>query len=81
MCRSCLKEGSDWENLGLTGDESVSIEGLSDIKPREKKIAKVTFADGTVKNIPLICRIDTEDEITYMKNGGILQTVLRDLAA
>jgi len=76
-----FEDGTDWESLGLTGDESVSIEGLSDIKPREKKIAKVTFADGTVKDIPLICRVDTEDEITYMKNGGILQTVLRDLAA
>jgi aconitate hydratase len=34
-----------------------------------------------VKEIPLLCRIDTLDEVTYMDNGGILQTVLRDLAA
>lgn len=34
-----------------------------------------------MKKVPLICRIDTLDELDYMKNGGILQTVLRDLAA
>jgi aconitate hydratase len=34
-----------------------------------------------VKNIPIICRIDTLDELDYFKNGGILQYVLRDLAA
>ncbi|MDG4675317.1 hypothetical protein P9A16_29765, partial [Shinella sp. 838] len=62
--------------------ETVTIEGLEgDIKPREKKIATITYADGTVKNVPLLCRIDTLDEVTYMNNGGILQTVLRDLAA
>ena len=41
----------------------------------------MTFADGTVKQVPLICRIDTIDELEYLKNGGILQYVLRDLAA
>jgi aconitate hydratase len=44
-------------------------------------VAKVTFADGTVKNVPILCRIDTVDELDYYKNGGILQYVLRDLAA
>ncbi len=76
-----LEDGASWESIGLKGDETVSIEGLADIKPREKKIAKVTFADGTVKDIPILCRIDTLDELTYVNNGGILQTVLRDLAA
>ena len=76
-----FEDGATWENLGLKGDETVSIEGLADIKPREKKIAKVTFADGTVKEVPILCRIDTLDELTYVNNGGILQTVLRDLAA
>ena len=43
--------------------------------------AKITYADGTVKNVPIICRIDTLDELDYFKNGGILHYVLRDLAA
>jgi aconitate hydratase len=38
-----FEEGTTWESLGLKGDEMVSIEGLADIKPREKKIAKVTY--------------------------------------
>ncbi len=76
-----FEDGTTWESLGLKGDELVTIEGLADVKPREKKIAKVTYGDGTVKDIPIICRIDTLDEVTYMNNGGILQTVLRQLAA
>ena len=76
-----FEKGTSWESLGLKGDETVSIEGLANVQPGEKKIAKVTFADGTVKEVPLICRVDTIDELGYLKNGGILQTVLRDLAA
>ena len=76
-----LEEGTTWESLGLKGDEVVSIEGLAHVKPREMKIAKITYGDGSVKDVPILCRIDTLDEVTYMNNGGILQTVLRDLAA
>ncbi len=76
-----LEEGTSWASLGLKGDETVAIEGLETIKPRQKMMAKVTYADGTVKDVPIICRIDTLDELDYFKNGGILQYVLRDLAA
>jgi aconitate hydratase len=76
-----FEEGTSWESIGLKGDETVTIEGLSNIQPREKKVAKIAFADGTVKDVPILCRVDTLDELDYLKNGGILQTVLRDLAA
>ncbi|MGV3550433.1 aconitate hydratase AcnA [Rhizobium sp.] len=76
-----FEDGESWATLGLKGDELVTIEGLATIKPRQKTVAKVTYGDGTVKDIPIICRIDTLDEIDYFHNGGILQTVLRDLAA
>ncbi|WP_420960349.1 aconitate hydratase AcnA [Brucella sp. IR073] len=76
-----LDEGVSWQSLGLKGDETVEIDGLNAIKPRQKTVAKVTYADGTVKEVPIWCRIDTLDELDYMKNGGILQYVLRDLAA
>ena len=76
-----LEDGTTWESLGLKGDEVVSIEGLANVKPREMKTAKITYGDGSVKDVPILCRIDTLDEVTYMNNGGILQTVLRDLAA
>ncbi|EKF18673.1 aconitate hydratase AcnA [Nitratireductor pacificus] len=74
-------EETSWQELGLKGDESVTIEGLEAIRPRATMVAKVTYADGAVKNIPILCRIDTVDELEYFKNGGILQYVLRDLAA
>ncbi|MFP1630640.1 aconitate hydratase AcnA [Zhengella sp. ZM62] len=73
--------GDTWKSLGLKGDETVSIEGLEGIKPRQTVPATITFADGSTKTIELLCRIDTLDELDYYKNGGILQYVLRDLAA
>ena len=75
-----LKEGG-WDELGLKGDEKVTIEGLANVRPRQEMVAHVEFADGTTKDVPILCRIDTEDELEYLKNGGILHTVLRDLAA
>jgi aconitate hydratase len=75
-----LEEGTSWQSLGLKGDELVTIEGLATVKPRQKMTAVVTYADGTVKKVPIICRIDTAEEIAYVNNGGILQYVLRDLA-
>ena len=77
-----FEEGTTWKSLGLKGDEQVTIRGLSgELKPRQRLIAEIVMGDGTLKRVPLICRIDTLDEVTYVNNGGILQTVLRDLAA
>jgi len=76
-----LEEGTSWASLGLKGDETVTIDGLETIKPRQKMVARVTFADGSVREVPILCRIDTLDELDYFRNGGILQYVLRDLAA
>ena len=76
-----LDEGVTWQSLGLKGDESVTIRGLDKVKPRQKMEAEVTFADGKMKKIPLLCRIDTLDEVDYFRNAGILHYVLRGLAA
>ena len=77
-----FEEGSSWQTLGLKGDETVTIRGLAhDLKPRQKLMAEIVGADGGLKRVPLICRIDTLDELDYFKNGGILQYVLRQLAA
>ena len=77
-----FEEGTSWQSLGLKGDEKVSIRGLEgDLKPRQKLTAEITFADGSVKKVPLVCRIDTLDELEYFRSGGILQYVLRHLAA
>ena len=77
-----FEEGTSWQTLGLKGDETVTILGLTqDLKPRQMLEAVITFPDGKVKKVPLVCRIDTLDELEYYKNGGILQYVLRGLAA
>jgi aconitate hydratase len=77
-----FEEGTSWQTLGIQGDETVTIKGLSEgLKPRQTLNLEITFADGTVKDVPVICRIDTLDELDYYKNGGILQYVLRGLAA
>lgn len=73
---------TSWASLGLKGDETVSIRGLSgELKPRQTIIAEITSADGTKREVPLTCRIDTLDELEYFRNGGILPYVLRSLAA
>jgi aconitate hydratase len=76
-----FEEGTSWKSLGLTGEEIVDIPGLTTVQPRQKIVARVTRADGTSFDLPLLCRIDTLDEIEYFKNGGILHYVLRQLAA
>ena len=72
--------GDNRASLGLTGDESISIVGLADVQPRQTVKAHIAFADGSSKEIDLLCRIDTETEIDYVKHGGVLHYVLRDLA-
>jgi aconitate hydratase A / 2-methylisocitrate dehydratase len=76
-----FEEGTSWQSLGMKGDEQVTIRGLhGEIKPRQRLIADIVSGNGTLKRVPLICRIDTLDELDYFKNGGILQYVLRHLA-
>jgi aconitate hydratase len=77
-----FEEGTSWQSLGLKGDEKVTIRGLQgDLKPRQKLTAEITGSDGAPQHVPLLCRIDTLDELDYYRNGGILQYVLRKLAA
>ncbi|HEY5305274.1 MAG TPA: aconitate hydratase AcnA [Pseudolabrys sp.] len=76
-----FEEGTSWQSLGMKGDEQVTIRGLhGEIKPGQRLIAEIVSGNGTLKRVPLICRIDTADELDYFKNGGILQYVLRHLA-
>jgi aconitate hydratase len=75
-----FEDGTSWETLGMRGDETVTIRGLADVEPRKMMTAEITFFDGEVKEVPILCRIDTLDELDYVRNGGILHTVLRNLA-
>jgi len=76
-----LEEGTSWQSLGLTGGEMVDIRGLAEVKPRQRMTAEIVSADGAKRSVPILCRIDTLDEIEYYRNGGILHYVLRNLAA
>ncbi len=74
-----FEPGTTRRTLGLTGKEIVTIAGLNGIAPRQTVTADITYEDGSTKSVPLLCRIDTADEIDYMKAGGILHYVLRKL--
>ena len=76
-----FQNGDTRLTLGLTGDDSFTIEGVADLKPRQQVTVKVTRADGSTFSFEALCRIDTANEIEYFMNGGILHYVLRKLAA
>ncbi len=77
-----FKDGDSRESLGLVGTETFDITGIEgSISPRQDVSVTINYADGTSKSITVLCRIDTENEVDYYKNGGILHYVLRRLAA
>ena len=73
--------GQSWQGLGIAGSEVVTIRGLSALKPRQKLSVAIRAADGTTQDIEVLCRIDTEEELSYYRHGGILPFVLRNLAS
>ncbi|WP_193171074.1 aconitate hydratase AcnA [Nisaea nitritireducens] len=76
-----FKDGMNRETLGLKGTEQFDITGIADgITPRMDVPCKITYADGSTKDVMLLCRIDTADEVEYYRHGGILQYVLRNIA-
>ena len=69
-----FKDGETHKSLGLSGDEEYAVLGLSDnLKPGQDLILKAGD-----RKITVTCRLDTQVEIEYYKNGGILHTVLRN---
>jgi len=76
-----FKDGQTRETLGLTGDDSFTIRGVADLKPQQDVEVEVTRKDGSKFTFTALCRIDTANEVEYFMNGGILQYVLRKLAA
>jgi aconitate hydratase len=73
-------DGQSWAGLGLKGDEQVSLSGVAGLGPRQKVTLRIKGADGAVRKLEVACRIDTENEVEYLRNGGILHYVLRGLA-
>jgi aconitate hydratase len=76
-----FKAGESYAALGLKGDESFDFINLDDhLKPRQEITIAATSSDGNRQEFNVIARVDTPVEVEYLRNGGILQTVLRKLA-
>ncbi|MED5020074.1 aconitate hydratase AcnA [Paenibacillus chibensis] len=77
-----FQEGHGWKSLGLTGKETFDIVGLSnDVKPGESLTVMAVREDGTKFEFPVTARLDSMVDVDYYHNGGILQTVLRQMIA
>ncbi len=74
-------DGATRTTLGLTGEDSFTITGVADLKPRQSVTVEVRRADGSTFTFETLCRIDTANELEYFLGGGILHYVLRKLAA
>ena len=74
-----FKAGENRESLGLTGHEVFDIEGISSLKPRMEASVRAKSADGKVKALSAVVRVDTPEEVSYYRHGGILQYVLRQM--
>lgn len=73
--------GATRKSLNLDGSETVTIKGLTDMKPKAKLTAEITRTNGEKLSVELQSRIDTANELEYYKNSGILHYVLRKLNA
>ncbi len=74
--------GESASSLGLTGREAFAISGLVDgLKPRKEVTVSALGEDGREIRFRAVARLDGEIDVSYMRNGGVLQTVLRRLAS
>ncbi len=72
-------EGESADTLGLTGRESFDISGLAEISPGAELTVRAIGDDGETREFKVKARVDSPVEVEYLRNGGILQTVLRQL--
>jgi aconitate hydratase len=74
--------GQNAETLGLSGEETIDIAGLSnDLQPGQRLGVRATRPDGQSIEFEVVVRIDSPIEVEYYRNGGILHTVLRRMVA
>ena len=72
--------GESRTTLGLTGQETLDVEGLTDgLAPRKRVRVKVRAADGTAREFEAVARVDTPDDVAYYRHGGLLPYVLRGM--
>ncbi|UQZ84045.1 Aconitate hydratase [Paenibacillus konkukensis] len=74
--------GQSWKTLGITGTETFDITGLSnDVQPGQSVTVTATREDGSSFSFEASVRLDSMVDVDYYRNGGILQTVLRQIMA
>ncbi|MCA9737738.1 MAG: aconitate hydratase, partial [Gemmatimonadetes bacterium] len=74
--------GQNPESLGLTGRETFAIRGIaSGLRPKGTVQVEARAEDGSVKTFDARVRLDSDVDVEYYQNGGILQTVLRKMAS
>jgi aconitate hydratase len=73
--------GETLSSLGLTGAETFAIKGLDKLSPRAKLTVEATSADGTRTSFQVLARVDDPTDVEYVRQGGILQQVLRERIA
>src|SRR5689334_14398445 len=74
-----FQPGQDVETLRIRGDEIFDIAVPANIEPQQSLSVVMTRADGTRRDFPVLCRIDTPVEVDYYRHGGILPFVLRGI--
>jgi len=75
-----FKPGDNAESLGLNGDETFDVLGLDNTLSKQDEITvNATKKDGSVTEFQAVVRLDTDIEVDYYRNGGILHTVLRNM--
>ncbi len=75
-------DGENAESLGLDGKETFDITGIDEgLKPKAELRVTARGDDGREKDFTATCRIDSEVELDYYRNGGVLQMVLRRMLA
>lgn len=72
-------QGVTRKTLALSGDESISVGGLQSLQPGQTVPLHITYADGREEVVDTRCRIDTQTELTYYQNDGILHYVIRKM--
>jgi len=75
-----FKSGEDAESLGLDGTESFDIPVTDDVEALQELTVTANKSDGSTVEFQVDVRLDTPVEVDYYRNGGILHTVLRNLA-
>ena len=74
-----FKPGENRETLSLTGKEMFEITRVTSLSPRSEIAVSAKNDDGSEKKFAVVARVDTPEEVTYYKNGGILTYVLRQM--